>query len=92
MIYEVMATTKIYKIPYQNERDLRMIMETIYFDKTRNIGYDLNEQLNELNLYVVKFCVPLIINEIKVYLNYLVKKESRIHLIRDSFFYNIISE
>ena len=71
MIFEVMATTKKYKIPYQNEQDLRMIMETIYFDKTRNIGYDLNEQLNELNLYVVKFCVPLIINEIKVYLNYL---------------------
>lgn len=71
IIYEVMATTKKYKIPYQNEQDLRMIMETIYFDKTRNIGYDLNEQLSELNTYVVKFCVPLIINEIKVYLNYL---------------------
>jgi len=71
LIFEVNATTKRYKIPYQNEQDLRMIMETIYFDKTRNIGYDLNEQLNELNLYVVKFCVPLIINEIKVYLNYL---------------------
>jgi len=71
MIYEVLVTTKKYKIQYQNEQDLRMIMETIYFDKTRNIGYDLNEQLNELNLYVVKFCVPKIINEIKVYLNYL---------------------
>jgi hypothetical protein len=46
-------------------------METIYFDKTRNIGYALNEQLSELNTYVVKFCVPLIINEINVYLNYL---------------------
>lgn len=71
MAYEVMVTTKKYKIPYQNEQDLRMIMETIYFDKTRNIGYALNEQLNELNTYVVKFCVPLIINEINVYLNYL---------------------
>jgi hypothetical protein len=71
MVYEVMTTTKKYKIPYQNEQDLRMIMETIYFDKTRNIGYALNEQLAELNTYVVKFCVPLIINEINVYLNYL---------------------
>ena len=71
MIYEVFATTQKYKIQYQNEQDLRMIMETIYFDKTRNIGYALNEQLNELNLYVVKFCVPKIINEIKVYLHYL---------------------
>lgn len=86
MIYEVMATTKIYKIPYQNERDLRMIMETIYFDKTRNIGYDLNEQLNELNLYVVKFCVPLIINEIKVYLNYLddINKPRSLNLLPQS--------
>jgi hypothetical protein len=71
MSYEVLMTTKKYKIPYQNEQDLRMIMETIYFDKTRNIGYDLNEQLDELNTYIVKFCVPLIINEINVYLNYL---------------------
>jgi hypothetical protein len=71
MSYEVLTTTKKYKIPYQNEQDLRMIMETIYFDKTRNIGYALNEQLAELNTYVVKFCVPLIINEINVYLNYL---------------------
>jgi hypothetical protein len=71
IIYEVLTTTGKYKIPYQNEQDLRMIMETIYFEKTRNIGYDLNEQLKELNLYIVKFCVPLIINEIKVYLNYL---------------------
>jgi len=71
MIFEVLATTKKYKVPYQNENDLRMIMETIYFDKTRNIGYELNEQLSELNNYVVKFCVPLMINEIKVYLNYL---------------------
>jgi hypothetical protein len=71
MAYEVLMTTKKYKIPYQNEQDLRMIMETIYFDKTRNIGYDLNEQLAELNTYIVKFCVPLIINEINVYLNYL---------------------
>lgn len=71
MIYEVQATTQKYKIPYQNEQDLRMIMETIYMDKTRNIGYALNEQLRELNLYVIKFCVPLIINEIKVYLKYL---------------------
>jgi hypothetical protein len=71
MSYEVLVTTQKYKIPYQNEQDLRMIMETIYFDKTRNIGYALNEQLDELNTYVVKFCVPLIINEINVYLNYL---------------------
>jgi len=86
IIFEVMATTKKYKIPYQNEQDLRMIMETIYFDKTRNIGYDLNEQLRELNLYVVKFCVPLIINEIKVYLNYLdvISKPRQLNLLPQS--------
>jgi hypothetical protein len=86
MIFEVSATTKKYKIPYQNERDLRMIMETIYFDKTRNIGYDLNEQLSELNLYVVKFCVPLIINEINVYLNYLddISKPRKLNILPTS--------
>ena len=33
MIYEVSATTKKYKIPYQNENDLRMIMEFIYYSR-----------------------------------------------------------
>jgi len=86
MIFEVSTTTKKYKIPYQNEQDLRMIMETIYFDKTRNIGYDLNEQLSELNNYVVRFCVPLIINEIKVYLNYLddINKPRKLNILPKS--------
>jgi len=70
--YEVFASSKNkYRIPYQNERDLRMIMETIYMNKTRNIGYALNEQLTELNNYIIKFCIPKILNEIKVYLKYL---------------------
>jgi len=70
--YEVFASSKNkYRIPYQNEKDLRMIMESIYMNKTRNIGYALNEQLSELNNYIIKFCVPKIMNEIKVYLKYL---------------------
>jgi hypothetical protein len=70
--YEVFASSNNrYRIPYQNERDLRMIMESIYMNKTRNIGYALNEQLSELNDYVIKFCVPKIMNETKVYLKYL---------------------
>jgi hypothetical protein len=46
-------------------------METIYMNKTRNIGYALNEQLKELNDYIIKFCVPKIINELGVYIKYL---------------------
>lgn len=70
--YEVFSSSNNrFRIPYQNERDLRMIMESIYMNKTRNIGYALNEQLSELNDYVIKFCVPKIMNEVKVYLKYL---------------------
>jgi len=70
--YEVfVSSNNTYRIPYQNERDLKMIMETIYTNKSRNIGYLLNEQLSELNDYIVKFCVPKILNEVKVYLKYL---------------------
>jgi hypothetical protein len=81
MIYEVSATTKYkYKISYQNESDLRMIMEYIYYEKTRNVGFDLNEQLAELNNYVVKFCVPRIIKEIGFYLKYLEDVETPMKL------------
>jgi len=81
MIYEVSTSTNNkYKIPYQNERDLRMIMESIYYEKTRNVGFDLNEQLAELNNYVVKFCVPRIIKEIGFYLKYLEDVETPMKL------------
>ena len=72
MVYEVYLTTeKKYKIPYQNERDLRGVMEYLYYLETRNVGYALNEQLKDLNDIVIKFTVPKIINELYVYLNYL---------------------
>ena len=69
IIHQVYLTTnKKYRRPYQNEQDLRMIMETLYFTETRNIGYALNEQLSELNDLLIKFVVPKIIPEIKTYL------------------------
>jgi hypothetical protein len=72
MIYEVYLTTnKKYKIGYQNELDLKMVMETLYFNLTRNVGFELNGQLKDLNDKVIKFTVPKIINELYVYLNYL---------------------
>ena len=48
-----------------------MIMESIYHSKARSNGNNLNEQLKELNNYVVKFCVPRIMKEIEFYLKYL---------------------
>ena len=71
MIYEVYLTTnKKYKIGYQNELDLKMVMETLYFNLTRNVGFELNGQLKDLNDKVIKFTVPKIINELYVYLNF----------------------
>jgi len=72
IINEVYLTTeKKYKIPYQNEQDLRGVMIYLYYLETRNVGYALNEQLKDLNDIVIKFTVPKIINELYVYLNYL---------------------
>lgn len=47
-------------------------MNGIYHDYSRNLPYDLKEQILDLNERVVNFITPWLINEVEAYQRYLI--------------------
>ncbi len=60
-----------YLIEKQNENDLRVVMDAIFFEHAKHLPYNIREQITELNSRVVDDVVPGIISEIKSYFGYL---------------------
>jgi hypothetical protein len=60
-----------YKIGKQSNTELQVIMRAMYLQYAKNLSYDIAKQVNELNRYVVEFCLPKVISEIKQYLFYI---------------------
>jgi hypothetical protein len=57
-------------ISKQDEQELLIIMRSIYLQYGKNLPYDINEQINELNNKVVEWAVENIITNIDQYINY----------------------
>ena len=57
-------------IDKQSETDLIVIMRSIYLEYGEFKPYDINEQIKALNARVLEYCVPRILQEIKLYLQY----------------------
>jgi len=51
--------------------DLFMVMRAIYLQYSRNVPYDIPQQIAELNARVVTWCVPKIVAELGMYRMYL---------------------
>jgi hypothetical protein len=59
-------------IDNQSEEELKVIMRSIYFDNgTHGIGRNLQLEVIRLNGLVLDFCVPRIMVEIDMYVQYL---------------------
>lgn len=50
---------------------IKIIMRTYYLDKARHLKDHITEQIEELNKYVLDYCVPFVYNEVVAYLKYL---------------------
>jgi hypothetical protein len=61
-----------YLISRQKEDDIILLMNGIYHDYSRNLPYDLKEQILDLNDRVVNFITPWLINEVEAYQRYLI--------------------
>jgi hypothetical protein len=61
-----------YLISRQKEDDIILLMNGIYNDYSRNLPYDLKEQILDLNDKVVNFVTPWLINEVEAYQRYLI--------------------
>ena len=59
-----------YVISDQSKTQLEIIMRSIYLQYSKNLDYNIKEQIVELNKMVVQFCIPQITSNIKQYLNY----------------------
>jgi hypothetical protein len=61
---------KKHTIDKQSENDLLIIMRSIYLQYAEHKPYNILDQIKVLNLYVVEYCVPKILEEINIYLYY----------------------
>ena len=59
-----------YSISKQSEQELSIVMRSIYLQYSKNLNFNINEQILELNTRVIRWCVDEIITNIKQYVNY----------------------
>jgi hypothetical protein len=60
-----------YVISEQSDSELKIAMRTIYLNHCENRTGNIKEQIQELNQYVLDYCVPRVYGEAKGYLQYL---------------------
>ena len=60
----------LYKIGYQDEDVLKVIMRAIYLQNSKNLCNNITEQIQQLNNHVINYAVPQIYNEAGSYLKY----------------------
>jgi len=59
------------QISKQSYQELQIIMKSIYLQYSRNLSYDIKEQIKLLNKYVIDECVNIIIPNILQYNKYI---------------------
>jgi len=65
------ATCKKHIIGNQDERQLLLVMRSIYLQYSYNLDFELLEQVKTLNSKVLDYCVDKIVSELKMYDKYL---------------------
>ena len=59
-----------YEIGHQNENALKMNMQNIYFEYSKNLPDNIQQQISELNEILTNKLVPKIISEATAYIKY----------------------
>ncbi len=60
-----------YTIGKQSEDELMIVMRSIYFQYGKNLNFNINDQIKELNTKVINWCVDEIISNINQYYSYI---------------------
>lgn len=63
-------TQRRHLIGRQSEEELHMIMRALYLQYGNNDPYDITHQVRVLNTRVLDYCVPTIVSEIDMYMQY----------------------
>tara|TARA_Y100000590_G_C14963535_1_gene729618 strand:- start:32 stop:520 length:489 start_codon:yes stop_codon:yes gene_type:complete len=64
------ASKGIFKIGFQNEDTLKIIMRSIFLQHSSNLSTNIIEQINALNKLVTDYCIPQICGEAEAYIKY----------------------
>lgn len=59
-----------YTIGNQSETELAIVMRSVYLQYAEHRPYGVVEQVRELNGLVINYCVPKILEEVRIYLHY----------------------
>lgn len=54
----------------QSDTELEIVIRSIYLQYSKNLQYDIKEQIKELDDIVIDYCVPKILTEVEQYLSY----------------------
>jgi Family of unknown function (DUF5761) len=54
----------------QSEVELQVIMRAVYLNEAKHIPYDIVNQVVELNKSILDYCVPRILEEVRMYKHY----------------------
>lgn len=65
------GSKKKYVIDRQSDTELQLIMRSIYFSYSKNLPYNIKEQVDELNDLVVQDSVPKIMSQVEQHVYYL---------------------
>ena len=58
-------------IAQQSDTDIKIVMRTMYLNHCENRTGNIKEQIQELNQYVLNYCIPRVFGEAQGYMNYL---------------------
>jgi hypothetical protein len=75
-------TNNEFNIGKQSEVELQVIMRAIYLSDAKHLPYDIIGQVRDLNSKVLDYCVPRILEEIKMF-NYYKNDVSRLPIPLD---------
>lgn len=59
-----------FKIGYQNQDTLKIIMRSIFLQHSKNLSHNITQQVEDLNKLVLDYCIPQICSEAKGYMKY----------------------
>jgi hypothetical protein len=72
LIYSVYTRTdKQFLICSQKEADLIVVMRYVFIEYSRNLPYDINKQIKELNYHVISEILPTVISNVDQKIGYL---------------------
>lgn len=69
--YQVyVKSCKQHVIDRQSDTELKIVMRATYLENARHATRDVMAEIRRLNLLVIEFCVPRIMQEINIYMRY----------------------